>query len=43
MALRNDVVPEDVYFSAASNALRISNDTVPGIGEARLEVRGKHL
>ena len=28
----NDVVP-DIYFPTASNALRISDDTVPGIGE----------
>ena len=31
---RNDVVP-DISFSAASNALRISDDTVPGIGEEK--------
>ena len=40
MTLRNDVVL-DVYFSAASNALRISDDTVLGIGEAKRESEGK--
>ena len=40
MTLRNDVVP-DISFSAASNALRISDDTVPGIGEDKSgEVKG---
>ena len=40
MTLRNDVVP-DVYRPAASNALRISDDTVPGIGEAARGSEGK--
>jgi hypothetical protein len=40
MTPRNDVVP-DISFSAASNALRISYDTVPGIGEDKSgEVKG---
>ena len=40
MTPRNDVVP-DISFSAASNALRISYDTVPGIGEDKSgEVQG---
>ena len=42
MTPRNDVVP-DISFSAASNALRISDDTVPGIGEEKKksgEVKG---
>ena len=30
---RNDVAPDVSYLSAASNALRISDDTVSGIGE----------
>ena len=34
MAPRNDVVP-DIYFPTASNALQISDDTVPGIGEEK--------
>ena len=33
LALRNDVAPDVSYLSAASNALRISDDTVSGIGE----------
>jgi hypothetical protein len=33
MTLRNDVVTT-IYFPSASNALWISDDTVPGIGEA---------
>ena len=36
MAPRNDVVP-DIYSPTASNALRISDDTVPGIGEVTAE------
>ena len=36
MAPRNDVAM-DVYFPAVSNALRISDDTVQGIGEAWAE------
>ncbi len=40
MTPRNDVVP-DISFSAASNALRISDDTIPGIGEDKSgEVKG---
>ena len=40
MTLRNDVVPV-VYFSAASNALWIRDDIVPGIGEAKRGSEGK--
>jgi hypothetical protein len=36
MALRNNVAM-DIYFLAVSNALRISDNTVPGIGEAWAE------
>ena len=31
----------DVYFATASNALRISDDTVPGIGEVKRGIEGK--
>jgi len=39
LTLRNDVAPDVSYFSAASNALRISDDTVSGIGEVGGEAR----
>ena len=39
LAPRNDVAPDVSYFSAASNALRISDDTVSGIGEVGGEAR----